>query len=693
MPPKKEKVLTKVQQKAAEKARKKAAQEKKVTKKETKQAKGKGKGKADEEDLEAILESFQRDWETQHKVTEEISTGPPSRRANATLVACPTGNYLWCIGGEYFDGDKAAFYNDVYRYNPDKDEWRRFVSPNCPGPRSAHACVTSPAGGGKIYIFGGEYASPKQTTFHHFRDFWEFDVTTHAWERLETKVKPSPRSGCRMAMWKQWIVLFGGFYDLGVRTNYLDDLWVFDTQEYKWKQVEFPLNFQKPSARSGFSLLPCPEGVVLHGGYVKRFEKGKRAKGVALDDTWLLRFVAESPLSTSFDRMDATDMTKWKWEKRRRVGYPPSTRSGCSMTHWPAKGMGVCFGGVFDDDRDEESLDSIFYQDAYAYTLAHPGRWISLNLKKKKKMGGGRRKPKVIQAAPRGEEDDDEEYGSGDEQEQQVEVAAPVYVEEDDPDDPQKTVPLTRYNTMLAILKNTLYVYGGIFESKEREYTLDDFYSLPLDKLDRFVCLKASGLEDEAWLESDEEEGSSSSDDGDEDEGSRRGGDEGAEGGEGEGVEYVAEEEEPEEEEVLGEEGYIIEELEDGQVLVMTPAERDALRLQATTFMGVSKDTTRSLEDTLSTPLPGEKLRDFYERSREYWAQRAHAVTHSDNKGKMLRRDGFSLAEQKYLTYKPILDEIERIQAEAGLEAEDMKKGGVGAAGMGAVGEGSRNRR
>lgn len=57
-------------------------------------------------------------------------------------------------------------------------------------------------------------------------------------------------------------------------------------------------------------------------------------------------------------------MTKWKWEKRRRVGYPPSTRSGCSMTLWQSKGMGVCFGGVYDDDRDEESLDSIFYQDA-----------------------------------------------------------------------------------------------------------------------------------------------------------------------------------------------------------------------------------------------------------------------------------------------------------------------------------------
>ena len=29
--------------------------------------------------------------------------------------------------------------------------------------------------------------------------------------------------------------------------NYLNDLWVFDTQEYKWKQVEFKENERKPS--------------------------------------------------------------------------------------------------------------------------------------------------------------------------------------------------------------------------------------------------------------------------------------------------------------------------------------------------------------------------------------------------------------------------------------------------------------
>ena len=29
--------------------------------------------------------------------------------------------------------------------------------------------------------------------------------------------------------------------------NYLNDLWVFDTQEYKWKQIEFRENERKPS--------------------------------------------------------------------------------------------------------------------------------------------------------------------------------------------------------------------------------------------------------------------------------------------------------------------------------------------------------------------------------------------------------------------------------------------------------------
>lgn len=72
----------------------------------------------------------------------------------------------------------------------------------------------------------------------------------------------------------------------------------------------------------------------------------------------------------------------------------------------------------------------------------------------------------------------------------------------------------------------------------------------------------------------------------------------------------------------------------------------------------------------------------------EYWAQRARES--SDNRGKLLRRDGFSLAEEQYGTYKPILEEVEKILAEAGLDEEEMKR--ASGTGQAEVGQ-SRNRR
>ena len=89
--------------------------------------------------------------------------------------------------------------------------------------------------------------------------------------------------------------------------------------------------------------------------------------------------------------------------------------------------------------------------------------------------------------------------------------------------------------------------------------------------------------------------------------------------------------------------------------------------------MGVSTDTTRSAEDIISTPLPGETLATFYARSRqcpsfeaglfystkvyigkigEHWTSKVFGT--SDNRGKELRRDGFALAEERYGTFHPL---------------------------------------
>ncbi|KAI5118743.1 hypothetical protein M0805_008143 [Coniferiporia weirii] len=730
--------------KAAAKVAKKAKAAQKIERKEQKKVgKSKKDDRNDEEDLETILENMRKEWEEAHTVTEEIVEGPPSRRANATLTACPSGNYLWCIGGEFFSDDgKAYFYNDVYRYTPEKNEWRKFVSQTCPGPRSAHAVVASPASGGKLFLFGGEFSSLYQNSFHHYRDFWCFDVSTHTWDRIETKVRPSARSGCRMVMWKHYIFLFGGFYDPGIRTKYLNDLWYFDTQEYRWRQIEFREGDRQPSPRSGFSFLSTPDGIVLHGGYCKEYAKGKRPVGIMLDDTWFLRLTlntANTPASGAPPKLAkgaSAHLFSAKWEKRKKVGYAPSLRSGCTMTLWSAKGMGVLFGGVTDEDTSEETLESIFHNDMYGYQPTGNGRWVTLGLRKPKGKGkgtGGRKAKPVAsptlarvraRAGHSGEGSDNEEVASDDNDgnsdgedrggahwktKAKPEPRAPaVWDAEADPDDPLLTIPRARYNAMLAVLRNTLYIYAGILEMGPREYTLDDFYALPLDKLDRFVCLKPCDValpkEGDILESSDEDD---EDDDGDEDEDDEDDDDFDGDYGEEDDDEERStsdkkekfssktklkkNKEEPEDE--LGG-------VKDGDQ--NDPAPEPDLRAQARAFLGATPPSAgpgagptgagaaQTAEDALSTPLPGETLAAFYARSREYWAGKA--LGGSENRGKSLRRDGFALAQERYAAYKPVLEEVEKILAEAGLDEDEIRRGA--AAGGGAKGQGeNRNRR
>ncbi|EIM88870.1 galactose oxidase [Stereum hirsutum FP-91666 SS1] len=667
---------------------------------------------------------MRREWEESHAVIEELVEGPPSRRANATLTPCPNGNHLWCIGGEFFSEDgNAHFYNDVFRYTPEKDEWRKFVSPTCPGPRSAHAVVGSPIGGGKLFLFGGEFSSLRQNNFHHYRDFWCFDIATHSWDRIDTKERPSARSGHRMAMWKHYVVLFGGFNDPGYITKYMNDLWVFDIQEYKWREIVFRDDL-KPPPRSGFSFLPTPDGVVLHGGYCKEYVKGKRPVGVMLDDTWFLKLTLETPPESAGPSTKKSASTfnplsaKWERRKRSTTAFAPSLRSGCTMALWAAKNMGVLFGGVTDEDTNEETLESVFHNDLYGYQLAS-GKWIPMLLKKPKKKGAGSA-PKRQRKKKGASEDEKGGKGGGDggsDSDSQMVTSSrppprktPSSVQasanpDADPEDPSLSTPPPRYNAMLAVLRNTLHIYGGIYERGSREYTLDDFYTLQLDKLDRYVCLKESAV----LIPPEGEEVSSSGDD-DEDDESGDDDTSSSRESEGEGGSVVAttsktkrkekevikaaiEEDEKREFEKREESPEPPAEVTDATKKEEEEMElENALKPQVEAFMGVAKDAARSPEEMLSTPLPGETLAAFYARSRDHWNAKVYET--SGDRGKQARRVGFTMAQERYNEYKPTLKNLERILAEAGLDEEEMKRGAAaaGAGGGGGSGHG-RNRR
>jgi hypothetical protein len=124
---------------------------------------------AEDVDLDAVLAEYAKKQEQFLKVTE-VPCDPPRARASSTLIASPSNdNEIFLFGGEYFNGSIASFFNDLYIYFINRDEWRLVTSPNTPLPRSGHAwCRGGNAGG--IYLFGGEFSSPKQGTFYHYND-------------------------------------------------------------------------------------------------------------------------------------------------------------------------------------------------------------------------------------------------------------------------------------------------------------------------------------------------------------------------------------------------------------------------------------------------------------------------------------------------------------------------------------------
>ncbi len=94
-----------------------------------------------------------------------------------------------------------------------------------------------------------------------------------------------------------------------------------------------------------------------------------------------------------------------------------------------------------------------------------------MTLKKPKVKGGKKvtrvdKKKEAARVASRREQRSDEEDGSDDEdvhpvlspRPSNVPAVQPAQKDEQGPDDPNSTVPIPRYNAMLAVLRSTLYM-------------------------------------------------------------------------------------------------------------------------------------------------------------------------------------------------------------------------------------------
>ena len=96
------------------------------------------------------------------------------------------------------------------------------------------------------------------------------DLATWSWEPVVAKGGPSARSGHRMAVVRDRLLVFGGFFDNLREVKYYNDLHMFDLKLYKWTKITPQPGAPVPAPRSGFQL--CSDGasgMYMYGGYYK----------------------------------------------------------------------------------------------------------------------------------------------------------------------------------------------------------------------------------------------------------------------------------------------------------------------------------------------------------------------------------------------------------------------------------------
>jgi N-acetylneuraminic acid mutarotase len=672
--------------KKAAKAAKAAKQEKKAGKKDKKIATKNKDVDSDTEsvDLDDVLAQYAKEQEQYHAITE-VTCEPPTPRSSSTMVANPANeNELFMYGGEYFNGATAHFYNDLFVYNIKQDTWKKVTSPNSPLPRSGHAWCRA-ANTKEIYLFGGEFSSPKQGTFYHYNDFWRLDPVSREWTRIEQKGKasaPPARSGHRMVSFKQYIILFGGFQDTSATTKYLNDLWVYDCVNFTWHTPKLQAARAMPDARSSFTLLSHEQGAVIFGGYSRvkaaaggkgQQQQGKKKGGgggpasrmvlkpKVHDDTWFLRIVpppADQP---------STTLPTVSWEKRKKPANAPNpSRAGATMAFH--KGRGVMFGGVHDVEESEEGIDSEFFNQMFIWNIER-NRYMPLTLRRPK-ANANKRAAQQANVSRRGRGKADEEEllanlkalemkaggaGSLDSDDEEEKRKEPEEEEVARPEKPRiYEFPHPRFNAALAVQADTLYIYGGTFEKGDREFTFDELWSVNLNHLDGVQEIFKRELED--WQGSDDEADSED----DEDEGSD------------------SEDEAEDDEDDKSAPSTAPTSTTDSPLVAPKEADED---------LGTNEEIS-ALTDTLPHPRPFESLREFYARTSEAWQNLTIEELSKGDKGvdkspKEIKKLAFEQAEEKWWDCREEIRALEDEQEAAGIgevvSLADKEGAGTGA--------------
>ena len=589
------------------------------------------------------------------EITPRGGHAPPSRSGHRCIV---WRHYMVLYGGFYEALRETRWYSDLWVYDFSTNSWTEMQYSKLatiPEARSAFNFCLSPSGD-TAFVYGGYSklknpapGSKSEAKIHN--DCWALHLKgiasgrTPTWDRVSRRGEyPSIRSGTSCIPYKSRMLVFGGVADdeqehHTIKSVFYDDLFAFDMDRRRW----FKMGLKKSSGggrrRKRKDENDAEKDNLDHPGAVH--EENEDGSGDEDDDDMDIASGVEGEATSSgwdldmlranmFAFIDGDGNVVYEKIEDDADGDADENKSSDSREHKKKRG----------DEKDNEGEDAIpSIATAIALDNDKPESKMDVDeaADATKDRAALSKDDAVQNLLPRGA------VGTSEVMAINTASGAPEAV--------ARETPLPRIHASVVVRGSTLYVYGGLLEVGDREVTLDDCWSIDLNKREKWVCIWPGSMHKQVWrgvAEDDESYISTGIDESDDDDDEN---------------DWMLSEAISEEE---GEEG---DGAADGKEKRKKKKEktRDKINRLREEY---------SLDDLERTPEMGESMADFYSRTAKYWASEvvkvAQATPDSGNvavnasaelSAKELRARGFDLARERYEELKPVLDSLMDLEA------------------------------
>eukprot|EP01064_Diplonema_japonicum_P039511 TRINITY_DN9923_c0_g1_i1.p1 TRINITY_DN9923_c0_g1~~TRINITY_DN9923_c0_g1_i1.p1 ORF type:complete len:800 (+),score=280.86 TRINITY_DN9923_c0_g1_i1:559-2958(+) len=217
---------------------------------------------------------------------------------------------------EKFDDEGELKEEDIEmlleQYSKKEKKKREVIVEECDAPseRINATFTANPMNSAEVILFGGEYWNGERTD--SYNTLYRFNTDRLVWKTVSSPVSPSPRSSHQVVTYKNYMLSYGGEFTSPSQSQFYHhkDLWRLNLNTWEWEEIKLKEK-GTPQARSGHRMVLWKRTAVMFGG----FHDTVTSTAQYFDDTWTL------------SNLDALP----QWKRLDAQGEKPSKRSAVNL--------------------------------------------------------------------------------------------------------------------------------------------------------------------------------------------------------------------------------------------------------------------------------------------------------------------------------------------------------------------------